>query len=70
MSNKHSGIKGARYAKISLKVLNRIIKRRQQLVELVFEKSLSISKASKRLRIKNSTARLIIKRFEEDGTYF
>jgi len=70
MSNKHSGIKGVRYAKISLKVLNRIIKRRQQLVELVFEKSLSISKASKRLRIKNSTARLIIKRFEEDGTYF
>jgi hypothetical protein len=39
-----------------------------KLVKLVFEKRLSIRKAGRRLLIKPSTAKLIIKKFKETGS--
>jgi transposase len=39
-----------------------------KLVKLVLEKGLSIRKAGRRLSIKPSTAKLIIKKFKETGT--
>lgn len=37
---------------------------------LVLEKNQLISKAAKKLNLKLSTAKLIIKRYKEDGTFF
>jgi len=47
-----------------------MIKKRQSLVRLVFEKHLSIAKAGRRLHIKPSTAKLIIKKYRLTGTFF
>lgn len=44
--------------------------RREQLIEMVFEKNRPINKASKRLGIKYSTAKLIVKKYKETGTFF
>ena len=46
------------------------IQRRMQLVELVVKSNKSISKAAKMLSIKLSTAKLIVKRWRDDGTFF
>ena len=45
------------------------MKKRQKLVEMVFENKLSISEAGRRLGVKISTAKLIIKRYRETGTF-
>jgi len=39
-------------------------------VKLVFEKGISIAKAGRRMGIKVSTAKLIIKKYREEGAYF
>jgi transposase len=41
-----------------------------KLIELINLQSLSISKAAKTVSIKLSTAKLIIRRFMEEGTFF
>ena len=46
------------------------IKRRQQLVELVIDKNYSIGRASHRLKLKLSTAKMIIKKYRDHGTFF
>lgn len=58
-----------RNAKISLKVKFRLFQRRQRLIALVMEKGFSIGKASGRVGIKLSTAKLIVLRFKRTGTY-
>ena len=45
-------------------------KKRQKLVNLVLSCGHSIGQASKRLKIKLSTAKMIVKRFRTDGTFF
>ena len=45
-------------------------KKRQKLVNLVLYYGHSIGQASKRLKIKLSTAKMIVKRFRTDGTFF
>jgi transposase len=60
----------AKYAKISLEVFAYFIQKRVRLTSLVFKNSLSISKAAKMLGIRPSTAKLIIKKYKQDGTYF
>lgn len=49
---------------------NSLLKKRRDLTTLVLEHSLSIHKAAKKTGIKLSTAKLIIKKFKRDGTYF
>jgi transposase len=39
-------------------------------VECVLESGMSIIKAAKRLKIKQSTAKLILNKFKEEGTFF
>ena len=46
------------------------MKRRQQLVELVIDKNYSIGRASHRLKLKLSTAKMIIKKYRDHGTFF
>jgi transposase len=41
-----------------------------KLVSLVADKGFSIAKAGKRLKIKPSTAKLIVKKFKDNGIYF
>jgi transposase len=41
-----------------------------RLVELVYSESLSIGKACKMLSIRPSTAKLIMKKYKEEGTFF
>jgi transposase len=45
-------------------------KKRQKLVKLVLDCGHSIGQASKKLKIKLSTAKMIVKRFRTDGTFF
>ena len=61
-----SGPKGQqkkRYARI-------YVNRREQLIRMVVEDDKHINKAAKKLGIKYSTAKLIIKKFKETGTLF
>ena len=46
------------------------IKKRQKLVNLVLSQQSSIAKAARKLMIKVSTAKLIIRRFKQTGTFF
>ena len=46
-----------------------ITQKRQKLVKLVLEDGWSINKARKKLGIKPSTAKLIVKKFKSTGTY-
>lgn len=45
------------------------MKKRMRLVNLVLEESYSIARAGRKLSIKPSTAKLIVKRFRETGTF-
>ena len=45
------------------------MKRRQKLIELVENKNWLIRKAGEKLGIKLSTAKLIVKRYRETGTF-
>ena len=61
-----SGAKGQqkrRYARI-------YVNRREQLIKMVVEDDKHINKAAKKLGIKYSTAKLIIKKYKETGTFF
>jgi transposase len=46
------------------------LKKRVELTTLVLDQSLSIGKAAKITGIKLSTAKLIIKKYRSNGTYF
>lgn len=46
------------------------MQRRQNLVDLVLEKSYSIGRAAARLKIKLSTAKMIVKKYRDHGTFF
>lgn len=54
---------------ISLSVTKLIIQMRQRLVNLVLNKGMSIRRAARKTGIKNSTAKRIVKRFREQGTF-
>jgi transposase len=58
------------YARISTKVINNLFQRRQSLVDLVIEKGYSIGRAAVRLKIKLSTAKMIVKKYKEHGRFF
>jgi transposase len=59
-----------RYARISLKVNSTLSQKRKQLVKEVIENNQLISKAAKKLNLKLSTAKLIVKRYREEGSFF
>lgn len=59
-----------RNARISLTVRTIVTQKRKKLIYFVTEKSYSIGKASSRLKIKLSTAKMIVKRYKEEGTFF
>lgn len=48
----------------------KIIQRRQQLVRLVVDQGLAVAKISKILRLNISTAKLIIRKYLETGSFF
>jgi transposase len=62
--------KGRRNARISLSVRVYLWQKRKKLIFFVMEKSYSIGKASSRLKIKLSTAKMIVKRYNTHGTFF
>lgn len=64
------GGKSRRNARISLSVLTLLVQKRKKLIFFVTEKSYSIGKASSRVKIKLSTAKMIVKRYNTHGTFF
>lgn len=58
------------YAKISFAVTFALCQKRQQLVDMVVHEERSISKIARRLGIKLSTAKLIIRNYKTDGRLF
>ena len=58
-----------RYAKIALEVYLCLTQKRQKLVKMVLEDGWTINKARKKLGIKPSTAKLIIKKYKTTGTF-
>lgn len=60
----------AKYAKISTEVPMIFIQKRLELIKMVTIDKSQISPAGRKLGIKESTAKLIIKRFRETGTIF
>jgi transposase len=59
-----------KYSKISLKVRPYSIQKRQLLIDLVIGKSDSLTKTSKKLNIKLSTAKLILRKYRKTGVLF
>jgi ribosomal protein S25 len=59
-----------RYSIISYEVFPNTIKERKRLVSLVFEEGISIYRASKMLKINNSTAKAIVRNFRNKGIIF
>lgn len=47
-----------------------LTQKRKKLIFFVTEKSYSIGKAAARLKLKLSTAKMIVKRFRDEGTFF
>jgi transposase len=62
--------KSRRNAKISLSVPHPFMQKRKKLIFFVIKKSYSIGKAASRLKVKLSTAKMIVKRYKIDGTFF
>lgn len=62
--------KPSKYAKISLEVHRFQTQDRIKLTTLVIDDSLSIAKSAKKVGIKLSTAKLIIKKYKQEGTFF
>ncbi len=58
------------YARISTKVPFSLTQRRQNLVDLVLGKNYSIGRAAYRLKIKLSTAKMIVKKYRDHGRFF
>lgn len=59
-----------KYSKISLKVRLCSIQKRQLLIDLVIGKGDSLTKTSKKLNIKLSTAKLILRKYRKTGVLF
>lgn len=57
-------------ARISVKVLFSVMQRREILIDLVEVKEMTVSKAARKINIKRSTARMIIKKYRETGKVF
>lgn len=47
-----------------------LTQKRKKLIFFVIEKSYSIGKAAARLKLKLSTAKMIVKRYKDEGTFF
>lgn len=62
--------KSRRNAKISVSVRLPLMQKRKKLIFFVTEKSYSIGKAAARLKLKLSTAKMIVKRYKDEGTFF
>lgn len=62
--------KRQRNARISLKVRMFLTQRRQNLIDLIEKEEFTLCRAARKLNIKFSTARLILKKYEETGTFF
>jgi len=59
-----------KYSKINKEVLIHLSQIRQSLVDRVLVQLQSIAKSARELGIKPSTAKLIVKRYREEGTFF
>ena len=59
-----------KYSKIDKEVFIHVSQIRQSLVDRVLIQLQSIAKSAKELGIKPSTAKLIVKRYREEGTFF
>jgi len=59
-----------KYDRVTLDVLSFIIQNRKLLVELVVQNERSLTKTAKKIGIKLSTAKLILRRFKQTGTYY
>lgn len=59
-----------KYSKISLKVLLPFMQKRQILIDLIVGKGESLTKTSKKLSIKLSTAKLILRKYRKTGELF
>jgi len=59
-----------KYDRVTLDVLSFIIQNRKLLVELVVQNERSLTKTAKKIGIKLSTAKLILRRFKKTGTYY
>ena len=59
-----------KYSKISLKVRLESMQKRQILIDLVIGKGDSLTKTSKKLNIKLSTAKLILRKYRKTGVLF
>lgn len=57
------------YSKICLEVRSHFTQTRMKLVEAVLSGKTSITKAAKKIGIKLSTAKLIVKKYRQDGTF-
>ena len=67
-SNKGTQAK-RKYSRISLKVGVVLSQKRQLLVSLVVNEGFTIARAARRVTIRASTARMIINKYKETGTY-
>ena len=66
----YSKAEAMKYSKIDKDVLLHLSQIRQSLVDRVLRQLQSIAKSAKELGIKPSTAKLIVKRYREEGTFF
>lgn len=57
------------YARISLKVLSPLAQRRKMLINMVFKEGYSIARTIKKLSLKLTTARFILQKYKESGTF-